>query len=61
MANSPGQAAYEKWRERVFPQELIGKFNKPLPIQPWENLKPWTKATWEAVAQAAIKHAKGTS
>lgn len=53
-AVSPGQAAYEKWCERINPKG--GKLFKPLPIQPWDKLKPATKSTWEAVAQAAIEH-----
>jgi hypothetical protein len=56
MATSAGEAAYEKWCERVYPKEVIAKFQKPLPIQPWDKLRDGTKATWEAVAQAAIKH-----
>lgn len=57
MAASPGEAAYEKWCERVYPAKVISTFNKPLPIQPWAKLQAGTKSTWEAVAQAAIEHA----
>lgn len=57
MAKSPGQAAYEKWIERI--QIPLESKTRKLPLQPWEKLRSGTKATWEAVAQAAIKHAKG--
>lgn len=58
MASSPGEAAYEKWCERLYPKAVVGKFNKPLPIQPWAKLQRGTKDTWEVVAQAAIEHAR---
>jgi len=58
MASSPGEAAYEKWRERVDRGDIVMRSGRPM-LQPWGALQAGTKATWEAVAQAAIKHAKG--
>ena len=54
MAASSGQAAYEEWCKRINPP--TSKLARPLPVLLWGELKPWVKATWEAVAQAAIKH-----
>ena len=53
MATSPGRAAYEKWCECINPPQLPKQH--ALRIQPWGELKPKTKDTWDAVAQAAIK------
>lgn len=56
MATSPGQAAYEKWCERIqIPSESK---TKKLPLQSWSKLGAHTKSVWESVAQAAIKQAK---
>ncbi len=52
---SPGQAAYEKWCERINPPEIPKQH--VLRIQPWSKLRLSTRAVWEAVAKAAIKHA----
>ena len=55
MAATPGQAAYEQWCENINPLKLPKQH--ALRIQPWSKLRLSTRAVWEAIARAAIKHA----
>ena len=56
MAATPGEAAYEQWCENINPLKLPKQH--ALAIQPWGKLRRSTQAVWEAIARAAIKHAK---
>ncbi|KKM79194.1 hypothetical protein LCGC14_1352340 [marine sediment metagenome] len=54
MAATPGEAAYEQWCEHINPPELPKQHT--LRIQSWGKLRLSTRAVWEAIAKAAIKH-----
>jgi hypothetical protein len=53
---TPGQAAFDKWREMTNRTASIYRFT-------WDEFSDQTRSCWEEVAQAAIEtHAKaGTS
>lgn len=60
MARSPGEAAYAKWVERVSLNDPRTPRLPTLDLMPWTKLTVHARATWEAVAKAAIE-AEGRS
>lgn len=49
---TPGQRAYEKWRE-IHSQPKL-RHTEDVEFVPWEKLSKYVKSVWEAVAKAAI-------
>lgn len=54
MATTPGQIAYDAYKERAQGRSLVS--GKPLPE--WERQSGWIKDAWEAAAQAVMAAGK---